>query len=138
MDDLLDLDLDFFDNFFPDPDLDDLVNILLDDFMYFDQLWDNSFQFNNLMLLDHFLNDLFNFNQSWDLDYYLNNFLDDLLNWNSLNDCFLHWDNFLFDYLDFLYPFLNHNVVLGVDLHFCHFDDLLNNLLYSLDLSVLN
>ena len=68
MNDLLNFDWNLLDDLFSGSDLNNLVNVFLDDFMNFDQMWNNSFKLDDLVLFDEFFNDLLDFNDSWNLN----------------------------------------------------------------------
>ena len=52
MNDPFNFDWNFLDNFFSGSDLNNLVNVFLDDFVNLDQLWNNRFKFDDLVLFD--------------------------------------------------------------------------------------
>ena len=68
MNDLLNFDWNLLDDLFSGSDLNNLVNVFLDDFMNLDQMWNNSFKLDDLVLFDEFFNDLLDFNDSWNLN----------------------------------------------------------------------
>ena len=68
LDDLLNFNWDFLDDFFSDYNFNDLFDVLLDDFVNLDQLWNDCFKFDDLVLVNKLLNELFDFNNSWDFD----------------------------------------------------------------------
>lgn len=68
LDDLFNFNRNFLDNLFSESYFDDLVNVFLNDFMNLNQLRNNSLEFNNLVLLNEFFNDLFNFNDLWNFN----------------------------------------------------------------------
>lgn len=69
LDDLFNFNLNFFNDFFSESDLDNLLNILFNYFVNLNQLWNNGFKFNNLVLFDHLFDNLFDFNYSWDFNH---------------------------------------------------------------------
>ena len=68
MNDLLNFDWNLLDDLFSGSDLNNLVNVFFDDFMNLDQMWNNSFKLDDLVLFDEFFNDLLDFNDSWNLN----------------------------------------------------------------------
>lgn len=65
MDNLFNFNLNFFNDFFSCSDFNDLVNVFLNNFVDFNELRDDSFKFNNLMLFDNSFNDFLDFNDLW-------------------------------------------------------------------------
>lgn len=76
--------------------------------MNLDQLWNNGLKLNNLVFFNELFDDLFDFNDSWDFNNGLNNFFNDLLDRDLLNDSFLDWDNLFLDDFDLFNSFLNY------------------------------
>jgi hypothetical protein len=68
LNDLLNFDWNLLDDLFSGSDLNNLVNVFFDDFMNFDQMWNNSFKLDDLVLFNEFFNDLLDFNDSWNLN----------------------------------------------------------------------
>ncbi len=68
LDDLLNFNWDFLDDLFSGSNFNDLFDVLLDDFVNLDQLWNDGFKFDDLVLVNKLLNELFDFNNSWDFD----------------------------------------------------------------------
>ena len=137
MDNLLNLNFNFLDNFLNNWDGDDLVNVFLDDLMNFNKLRNNGFKLDDLLFLNHLFNDLFNFNDFGHFNDFLDDLLDNLLNWDLFsNGFFLRYDNLFgsWDLNDFL---LNYVFFLVDNLVLNNFDNLVNNSFNFLYLGVL-
>ncbi len=133
---LFDFDWNLFDDFLHNWDGDDLVNVLLNDFVDFDKLWNNCFQLYKFFLLNHLFNDLFDFNHFWNFNHSFNNLFNDLLDWNLFSDCFLLRNNNLlcgWDLNDFL---LDDELLLFNDVGLGNFDNLFDNSLNFFDFVV--